>query len=159
MYLKLKSIRMECGGCPTNYTGETIDGRTVDMYLRHGGLSITVDGRSIVRENPMGLDGVCNVDDFIHYAAKNGHILNIEEAVWSSRMQEIEELFADQVWVTFVQDFKSVSAKKTFKKGEKFSVSLNQVEDFLETGIVVVESASDLIKLKKKGIAIDKKAN
>lgn len=150
MYLKLESIREECGGCPTHYSGKTVHGNTIEMYLRHGGLWIKVDGQRIVNENASPLDGICSIDDFKVYARKNGHFIDTDDAKWSSHVQEeaekIEKLFANKVWVTFVQDFYSKSTDKTYKKGKKYIASLDTAQALIDSGLVIIEESYDIDK-------------
>jgi hypothetical protein len=153
MKLKLVSIRLECGGCPTNYTGKTVDGKQVEMYLRHGNLWIDVDGRRIVHENAGELDGVCSLDDFKNYAFRNGYILDTEDATRTSKLQEFEEtiqkLYADKVSVTFTEDFYSPSTNLDFKKGRKYTTSLEGAETLVKIGLGVIESEHDQEKYRK----------
>lgn len=153
MYMKLKTLRLECGGCPTNYTGETVDGKTVEMYLRHGSLWIEVDGERIVHEHAGALDGVCGLEDFRHYAKRNGYLLDTEDATFTSSIQELEEtiqsLYGDKIWVRIVKDFYSPSADVQLKKDELRTVELKAAQTLLNTGLAVVNSEHDQEKLDK----------
>lgn len=153
MFLKMKTIRLECGGCPTTYSGQTVDGYDVDMRLRHGGLTIKVNGHAIVSESISHLDGICSLDDFKFYAGVKGHVIDTDTAAYSSQIQEdndrIEEMFADQVWLTFVKEFESPSLARTFKKGETIRVNLDSVEILLKSGFVTLDSKRDGEKFAK----------
>lgn len=92
MLIKLISIREQCGGCPTHYTGETVRGEIFDAYLRHGYMSIKIGDCEIVDENvsDKGLDGVCGLDDFKQYAMMAEYIIDDSEAEQSSYYDDIE---------------------------------------------------------------------
>lgn len=151
MILTLKTLREECGGCPTSYSGETTDGRQIDMYLRNGHMSIKLDDQSIISTRTPGLDGVCSLEDFKRYAARHGYDIMTEDAETSSSIHDLEdtiqELYKDTVRMTFIQEFHSDSINRTFKKGESVPVNLKGAAIMLGTGLVVIEHEHDQAKL------------
>jgi len=95
LLINLKSLREQCGGCPTHYTGETIDGYSFETHFRHGCMSIELGGQIIASEggiNFSGADGVCNFNDFKIFAFRNGIIINDSGAEHSSYYDDFEEM-------------------------------------------------------------------
>lgn len=151
MIFKMKTIREECGGCPSHYTGETIHGQILDMYLRGGLMKITLDDHILAHSATTEFDGVCSLEDFKKAARRNGYFINTDDAQSSSAINDLEktiqELFADSVWVTFVRDFYSKSIDKTFVKGQAYTVSLKSAPVLLKTGLAVIAHEHDQAKL------------
>jgi hypothetical protein len=145
MYFKLKSLRQECGGCPTSYSGETKEGYYFEAYLRNGYMKVEINGRKIVSENPRGLDGVCSFDDFKMYARMNGHIIDDSEAEWSSQIEDTEkailEAFKDIVWVKFTRDFQA-SDGKLFETGKRYTAKINVADILVEAKLAVIDDSS-----------------
>lgn len=141
--IKLKTFREVCGGCPTHYTGETVNGEHFDAYLRHGYMAVTVDGEEIVRTNPRGLDGVCSFDDFKKEARKRGYVIDQSEATYSSYIDDMEEmmenLYKDKVWVKFIEDFYPKSVDKHYKKGERYTTLISTADALVESGYAVID--------------------
>lgn len=146
MHIKLKSLREECGGCPTHFSGETTDGKHFDAYLRHGFMKVEVAGVPIVETNPSHLDGVCSFSDFKEYAARKGFFLDDSDATRSSSVEDLEktleELYKDKVWVEFTQDFYSKTQDKTYKKGQKYTASIELAETLVEFGLAFIDDHS-----------------
>ena len=61
--IKIINLIQTCFACPTQFSGETDDGREAYIRFRFGRLSITIDGESIFSESLSdGLDGVISYD-------------------------------------------------------------------------------------------------
>ncbi|MCK2000488.1 hypothetical protein MZM54_03655 [[Brevibacterium] frigoritolerans] len=143
MIIKLKSLREESGGCPTNFTGETTTGQHFEAYLRNGHMKISIGDSKIVSCNPPGLDGVCSFDDFKHYGALNGYIFDSSEAEFSSHYQDMDnliaELYKDKTWVKFVVDFESKKANLKFEKDKTYALPLDLAEILQVNGLATID--------------------
>ena len=141
--IQLKTLHEVCGGCPTHYRGETVHGEHFDAYLRHGYMSVTLDGEKIVSANPMDLDGVCSFSDFKKEARKRGYYLQDEDAEQTSYIDEMEdmmqELMKDRVYVEFIRDFDSKSQKMVYEKGKRYDFKISTAELLVEKGYAVID--------------------
>jgi len=144
--IKLKSLREECGGCPTSFSGETVDGQFFEANLRNGYMEIILDDEHIVSCNPPELDGVCHFSDFELYAQINGFYIDDSEAEWSSQIQDtekaIQEAFKDIVWVEFIHTFDSKHLKKPFEKGKRYLMSIKNADLFVDAKLAKVDDSS-----------------
>lgn len=143
--IQLTALREECGGCPTHYTGQSVDGDDLDLYLRHGSMKVTLNDEVIVRSNPRGLDGVCTLEDFQREMLKKGYRLVYHEANVTSYIKEIEQtirtLYKDKVWITFLRDLPSESAGETYHKGERYMMTIHTAEQLENLGFVTIEKS------------------
>jgi hypothetical protein len=155
MLIRLTSIREECGGCPTYYSGETATGDQFEAYLRHGFMKVELNSQILFTCNPSGLDGICSFDDFKSYARKNGIFIDNSEATYSSRVQEdckaMENLFKDKIWVEFTRDFVSKAAGITYEKGKRYTASLKLADLLVEKGMAIIVDQN--IESKRKAAA------
>jgi hypothetical protein len=85
MLIELKSLREECGGCPTMYSGQTTNGKTFNARLRNGSMSIEIGEHKIVNQNVSPLDGVCDFSDFKRVARANGFSLGFVHHEFTTR--------------------------------------------------------------------------
>lgn len=136
MRIKLKTLREECGGCPTAYSGQTFDGKEFYVRLRHGAMKLELDDKVLVSFNAKGLDGVCGFYDFKDQFKRQGYIIDDSEAEYSSQVQEtaakIDKMFRDKVWVKFT---KALSTKeKTYNEGEKFCTNKTLAQSLVDLG-------------------------
>lgn len=132
MYIKLISVKEECGSCPTTYSGETVDGKYLEASLRNGYMKIELNDRTIVSVTPRGLDGTCSFSDFKEYAKRYGYVIDDSDAKFSSRINEIEdaieEAFRGKVWVEFTETM--VTKTERFEKGKRY-IATQKVADKL----------------------------
>lgn len=89
--IKLKTLRFECGGCPTSYSGITDEGISFYCRLRHGHMRFELNNHEIFDVYPDDMDGVCGWDDFKEYAEKNGWEIDDSDAECSSFIDDIEK--------------------------------------------------------------------
>ena len=91
--IELKTLRLDCGGCPTAYSGETVQGDQFSCRLRHGYMRINLNSAVIADGSPInGADGVCSFEDFKKLARRKGIIIDESEAIHSSYIDDMEEL-------------------------------------------------------------------
>lgn len=148
----LQSVREECGGCPTHYSGETVNGRRFEAYLRHGFMRVELEDITLFTCNPSNLDGVCNFDDFVRHAKRYGIDIDSSNAEWSSKTQEdgelIWNLFKDQIWVEFIDDLELKSSNVKYKKGQKYTASLQLADTLVKKGYAII--VDENIKAKRE---------
>lgn len=65
--IKKDTIVMTCGGCPSQWDAETIDGKGVFIRVRHGFFSFEIEGNDVFCGHPEGIDGVMSTDEMIDY--------------------------------------------------------------------------------------------
>jgi len=95
MYIKLKSLRLECGDCPVIYEGKTDDGNHLELYLRHGHMSIELNGFPLVCTDVS--HGVGSLDDFKTIAEIQGYCIDDTEAMYGSYYNDLEEMIKDSI--------------------------------------------------------------
>lgn len=139
MLIELKSLREECGGCPTSYSGQTIDGKLFGARLRHGHMTIEIDEDCIVsRDVSSRFDGVCSFSDFQRVARASGYSIDDSNASWSSQLNDTEEaimkMIKDRVKIEFVADLELKKARQNYKKGQNYSVDKKLADLFVEKG-------------------------
>lgn len=158
--ITLVTLREECAGCPTRYTGETRDGKQFEAYLRHGYMKITLDDEKIVSVNASQFDGVCGFSDFKRVARTKGYFINDDNAVYSSYYDDLEEtvkaLFKDKVWVEFVQDFYAKTQDKQYKKGERYTAKIDVADTLVKANLAVIDDDS---YAQKKALFVQEKSN
>lgn len=76
--IDVESIELSCGGCPTIYNFKDKEGTGYYFRLRHGGARIQCeDTDEILLSGIMNsFDGVCNWEDVVIWARKNGILIN-----------------------------------------------------------------------------------
>ena len=61
--IKINKLQMTCGACPTQFSGETEDGKNVYIRFRFGRLSMDIDGQILFSGNVSdSLDGVISYE-------------------------------------------------------------------------------------------------
>lgn len=90
--IKLKSLRFECGGCPTSYSGITNKNENFYCRLRHGHMRFELNDIEIFDAYPKNMDGVCDWNDFKRYAKLNNYKIDDSEAEESSYINDLEKI-------------------------------------------------------------------
>jgi hypothetical protein len=139
--IKLTEIKETCGGCPTAYEGISVTGKTFTARLRHGGMTIKINGHDIVSCDASPLDGVCSFEDFKRFALLEGYRIDDSEAVWSSYITEMEEMLAEQnkhrVKIEFIADIDLPASKYAQKKGDTPLTDKRLAEVLVEKGYAI----------------------
>lgn len=149
MFIKLKTIKEECGGCPTLFKDFTESGELFVARLRHGFMNITLND---IECYPNGLNGVCRYEDFKTQTALRGYFIDDSKAEYSSRITEIEEAiietFKDVVKVEFLVDCEATDYGDSYKKGKTYKAKIEITELLVEKGLAVIND--DTYERKKQ---------
>lgn len=94
LLLKLKTLHLQCGGCPTVYTGETKKGQRFEAYLRYGTLQFSLDGEDVfVHHTNDDLLGFMTFHEIKEIAESYGVFIDNTNAEETSFADEMEEFF------------------------------------------------------------------
>lgn len=78
--IDVDNYELTCGGCPTIYEFKDVDNTKYYFRLRHGYARIECENTGeILIENDMdGFDGICNWEDVLKWAKRNGLLINYD---------------------------------------------------------------------------------